>query len=50
MNRKRIVRNYDAFMKSVSDIRALLPEGDEIDPKAVLDLRRRGEVRTAAIE
>jgi len=38
VNRKRIVRNYDAFMKSVSDIRALLPEGDEIDPKAVLDL------------
>jgi prophage maintenance system killer protein len=38
INRKRIAKNYDAFMKSVSDIQALLPEHIALDPKAVLDL------------
>ena len=38
VNYKQISRNYDAFMKSVSDIQELLPEHIILDPKAVLDL------------
>ena len=38
INRRRIAKNYDAFMKSVSDIQALLPEHVVLDPKAVLEL------------
>lgn len=38
LNRKQIARNYDAFIKSVGDIRALLPEHVTLDPKAVIDL------------
>jgi prophage maintenance system killer protein len=40
IDRRRVVTNYDAFMKSVADIRALLPEGVSFDPKNVLDLVR----------
>src|SRR3989344_7087286 len=38
INRKQIMKNYDAFMKSVGDIQALLPEHVALDPKAVLEL------------
>ncbi|MFA6463407.1 MAG: virulence protein RhuM/Fic/DOC family protein [Candidatus Paceibacterota bacterium] len=38
VNRKQIAKNYEAFMKSVSDIQALLPEHITLDPKAVLEL------------
>ncbi len=38
LNRKRIARNYDAFMKAVADIQTLLPENITLDPKAVLEL------------
>ena len=38
INRKQIVRNYDAFMKSVSDIQTLLPEHVALDPKTILEL------------
>ncbi len=38
INRKQIAKNYDAFMKSVTDIQALLPEHIVLDPKAVLEL------------
>jgi len=38
INRGRIAKNYEAFMKSVSDIQALLPEHIALDPKAILDL------------
>jgi prophage maintenance system killer protein len=38
INRARIARNYEAFMKSVADIQKLLPEHIILDPKAVLDL------------
>lgn len=38
INRKRIAQNYDAFMKAVEDIRALLPEHVTLDPKTVLEL------------
>ena len=38
VNKNRIAKNYEAFMKSVSDIQALLPEHIILDPKAVLDL------------
>lgn len=38
INRKQIGKNYDAFMKSVEDIRSLLPEHVVFDSKAVIDL------------
>ncbi|MBI2098038.1 MAG: virulence protein RhuM/Fic/DOC family protein [Candidatus Wildermuthbacteria bacterium] len=38
INRKQIAKNYGAFMKSVSDIQALLPEHITLDPKTVLEL------------
>lgn len=38
INRKQIAKNYEAFMKSVSDIQALLPEHITLDPKAILEL------------
>lgn len=38
INRKRVAQNYDAFMKTVSDIQTLLPDHVTLDPKAVLDL------------
>lgn len=38
INRKRIAENYRAFMKSVSDIQALLPEHIAFNPKAILEL------------
>ena len=38
INRKLVAKNYDAFMKSVSDIQALLPEHITLDPKAILEL------------
>ena len=38
INKKQIAKNYDAFMKSVSDIQMLLPEYITLDPKTVLEL------------
>lgn len=38
INRKRIGQNYNAFMKAVSDIQALLPERITLDPKTILEL------------
>ena len=38
INRKQIAKNYDVFMKAVSDIQALLPEHVTLDPKMVLEL------------
>jgi len=38
INRKQVMKNYDAFMKSVSDIQALLPEHVTLDPKSILEL------------
>ena len=38
VNRKQIAKSYDAFMKSVADIQALLPEHIALDPKTILEL------------
>lgn len=38
INRARIAKNYEAFMKSVADIQALLPEHVTLDPKSILEL------------
>ena len=38
INRNQIGNNYDAFMKSVSDIQVLLPEHIVLDPKTILEL------------
>lgn len=38
LNKKVILKNYDQFIKNVSDIQALLPENVTLDPKNILDL------------
>src|SRR3989344_4525777 len=38
INRKQIGKNYDAFMRAVGDIQALLPEHVVLDPKNILEL------------
>ncbi len=38
LNRKRIAKNYDAFMKAVSDTQALLPEHVTLDPNIAAEL------------
>lgn len=38
INRRQVTKNYDAFLKSVADIQALLPEHVTLDPKDVLEL------------
>ncbi len=38
INRKRIARNYEAFMKTVADVQALLPEHVALNPKSILEL------------
>lgn len=38
INRKVILKNYENFLKTVSDIQALLPTHTVLDPKAILDL------------
>jgi prophage maintenance system killer protein len=40
INKKQVAKHYDAFLKSISDIEALLPEHITLDPKAVLELVR----------
>ncbi|MBP9759955.1 MAG: virulence protein RhuM/Fic/DOC family protein [Candidatus Pacebacteria bacterium] len=41
LNRKRIAQNYDAFMRAVGDMQALLPEAVALDPKDVLELVKK---------
>lgn len=38
LNKKVILKNYDQFLKNVSEIQALLPEKITLDPKGILDL------------
>lgn len=38
INRKQVARNYNAFIKAVGDIQALLPEHIALDPRSVLEL------------
>jgi len=38
INRKRVAQNYAAFMKTVEEVQALLPEHVTLDPKTVLEL------------
>ncbi len=38
IDRRRVISNYDSFMKSVTDVQALLPEHVLLDPKAILEL------------
>jgi hypothetical protein len=38
INKSRIKYNYDAFLKAVSDIQAILPDNQIIDPKNILEL------------
>lgn len=40
INRTRIRKNYDAFMKTVADVRALLPAGMQSDTGSILELVR----------
>lgn len=38
INKSRIAQNYDAFLKTVADVKALLPKGMAIDTQGVLEL------------
>jgi death-on-curing family protein len=38
LNKKIILKNYDQFLKNVSEIQALLPAHTILDPKPILDL------------
>lgn len=38
INRKRVAGNYDAFMRAVEDVRALLPAGMKADTGSILEL------------
>jgi len=38
INRKQITKNYDLFMKSVTDIQTLLPEHIILDPRSIIDI------------
>jgi prophage maintenance system killer protein len=38
INRKRVRANYDALMKDIASVQALLPEHVTLDPKSVLEL------------
>ena len=38
INKKRIGDHYDRFMQAISDIKAVLPQGNTIEAKEVLDL------------
>lgn len=40
INRTRVGKNYDAFMKAVADVRALLPAGMQTDTGSILELVR----------
>lgn len=40
INRTRVGKNYDAFMKAVADVRALLPAGMQSDTGSILELVR----------
>jgi len=40
INKSRIKYNYDAFLRSVSDIQALLPDNNVVDARNILDLVR----------
>ncbi len=40
INRTRVGKNYDAFMKAVADVRALLPTGMQSDTGSILELVR----------
>ncbi|MBP9715066.1 MAG: virulence protein RhuM/Fic/DOC family protein [Candidatus Pacebacteria bacterium] len=50
INKKQISKNYEAFMKSVSDIQALLPEHVTLDPKGILDLIKEFSVTWMSID
>jgi hypothetical protein len=38
IDRQRLVKNYDAFVKAVADVQTLLPERGGLEPKQILDL------------
>jgi prophage maintenance system killer protein len=40
INRSRIVKNYEAFLKAVERVKALLPAGGVVDAKSTLELIR----------
>jgi len=40
INRQQVSKNYEAFLKSVEDVKKLLPQEKHVDVKDVLDLVR----------
>lgn len=50
LNKKVILKNYDQFLKNVTDIQALLPTHVTLDPKMVLDLVKEYSVTWAKLD
>ena len=50
LNKKVILKNYDQFLKNVSDIQALLPSHVTLDPKMVLELVKEYSVTWAKLD
>jgi hypothetical protein len=50
INRKQVAKNYDVFLKSVTDIQALLPEHVALDPKSILELVKEFSVTWMSLD
>lgn len=50
LNKKVILKNYEQFLRNVSDIQALLPTHVVLDPKTILDLVKEYSVTWAKLD
>jgi death-on-curing family protein len=50
INKKVILKNYEQFIKNVSDIQALLPTHTVLDPKTILDLVKEYSMTWAKLD
>ena len=50
LNKKVILKNYDQFLKNVTDIQALLPTHVVLDPKTILDLVKEYSMTWAKLD
>ncbi|MDD5721478.1 MAG: virulence protein RhuM/Fic/DOC family protein [Candidatus Pacebacteria bacterium] len=50
INKKVVLKNYDQFLKNVSDIQALLPTHVILDPKTILDLVKEYSITWAKLD
>jgi hypothetical protein len=50
VNKKALLKNYDRFIQTVTDIQALLPKGNNIDSESVLELVKSYAVTWAKLD